>query len=221
MRACWLPVVLLATLALAGCMRAHPYPVIKPIPQQPPQVLQYSAGPVQPAVPPHGPAVIVPAQAGPYVAEPPYTLDSGDRLRVVVFGQTGLTSTYAVDASGHISMPLIGSVEARGKTPQELAQQITASLRRGYMRDPHVTAEVVTYRPFFILGEVTTPGQYPYVAHMTVETAVAIAGGYGPRASKGEVTVSRVIHGQTVKFGAPVTYPVQPGDTIRIKERWF
>jgi polysaccharide export outer membrane protein len=94
-------------------------------------------------------------------------------------------------------------------------------LRRGFVRDPHVTAEIVTYRPFFVLGEVTNPGQYPFVAHMTAETAVAIAGGYAPRASKGEVIVSRVIQGRTMKFAVPTTYPVQPGDTIRVKERWF
>lgn len=220
MRIHCLAAILLAALALAGCMR-HPYPVIAAAPQAPPEVLQYHGEPVQPAIPQHGPAIVVPAQAGPYVAEPPYTLDSGDRLRIVVFGQQGLTSTYMVDASGRIAMPLIGSVKARGLTPQQLGQEIAASLRHGFMRDPNVSAEIVAYRPFFILGEVTTPGQYPYVAHMTVETAVAIAGGYSPRANKGEVTVSRVLNGQTVKFGAPTSYPVQPGDTIRVKERWF
>ena len=110
---------------------------------------------------------------------------------------------------------------ARGRTPAELAAEITARLRKGFIRDPSVAVEIESYRPFFILGEVAAPGQYPYVAHMTVETAVAIAGGFGPRASKGEVTVSRVIQGQTTKFNAPLSYPVQPGDTIRIKERWF
>ena len=221
MRARSLLGMLLAALALAGCMRSRPYPTVAAVPQAPPQVLQYRGEPAQTVVPQYGPAVVVPATGGPYVAEPPYLLDSGDRLRVVVFGQTGLTNTYAVDAGGRISLPLIGAVEARGRTPQQLGQEIAASLRRGYMRDPHVTVEIVAYRPFFILGEVTTPGQYPYVAHMTVETAVAIAGGFGPRASKGEVTVSRAIQGQTTKFNAPLSCPVQPGDTIRIKERWF
>lgn len=222
MHARLVPVVLLIALALAGCMRARPYPVVAKQPQPlPEQVLQYKGEPAQTVVPQQGPAVVVPARSGPYVAEPPYTLDSGDRLRIVVFGQQGLTSTYLVDAGGNIAMPLIGSVPARGKTPQQLGQEITAKLRNGFMRDPNVSAEIVAYRPFFILGEVTTPGQYPYVAHMTVETAVAIAGGYTPRADKGDVTVSRVINGQTAKFVAPTTYPVQPGDTIRVKERWF
>src|SRR5262249_11178487 len=110
----------------------------------------------------------------------PYTLDSGDRLRIVVFGQDGLTNSYAVDASGHIAMPLSGSVSARGLTTDQLAATVAAKLREGFIREPHVAVEIEAYRPFFILGEVTQPGQYPYVANMTVETAIAIAGGFGP-----------------------------------------
>jgi protein involved in polysaccharide export with SLBB domain len=114
----------------------------------------------------------------PFVDEGAYTLDSGDRLRIVVFGQEGLTNSYAVDASGHIAMPLIGSVLARGATTDQLSRRIADKLRQGYIREPHVAVEIEAYRPFFILGEVTQPGQYPYVANMTVETAVAIAGGF-------------------------------------------
>src|SRR5215471_6712399 len=103
-------------------------------------------------------------------AETPYTLDSGDKLRVVVFGQDGLSNSYTVDAAGNINMPLIGAVHARGLTPAALSQAIAAQLRNGFIREPHVAVEIEAYRPFFILGEVTAPGQYPYVAGMTVET---------------------------------------------------
>ncbi len=101
-----------------------------------------------------------------------------------VFGQDGISNTYIVDAGGNVSLPLIGSVPARGITTQQLAQRIAERLKQGYVREPHVTVEVESYRPFFILGEVTTPGQYPYVADMTVEKAIAIAGGFAPRAYK-------------------------------------
>src|ERR1700687_1124417 len=107
--------------------------------------------------------------------EAPYTLDAGDRLRVVVFGQDGLSNSYAVDSAGKITMPLIGAVEARGKTASELSGAIVGRLKGGYIREPHVAVEVESYRPFFILGEVTAPGQYLYIANMTCETAVAIA----------------------------------------------
>ena len=146
----------------------------------------------------------------------PYTLDSGDRLRVVVFGQDGLTNSYVVDASGHIDMPLIGSVLARGATTDELATRIADRLRQGFIREPHVAVEIEAYRPFFILGEVTQPGQYPYVANMTVETAVAIAGGFSPRAYRRTVTVSRVINGRQVRMTVPVTFPLRPGDTVNV-----
>jgi polysaccharide export outer membrane protein len=151
----------------------------------------------------------------------PYTLDAGDRLRIVVFGQEGLTNSYSVDASGHIAMPLIASVEARGLTTVELSRRIGERLRNGYIREPHVAVEIEAYRPFFILGEVLAPGQYPYVANMTVETAVAIAGGFGPRAFRGTVVVSRMVNGQQVRFNVPMTCPLRPGDTVNVQERWL
>ena len=150
-----------------------------------------------------------------------YTLDSGDKLRVVVFGQDGLTNSYSVDAGGSITMPLIGGVKARGLTTGELSAAITARLRQGFIRDPAVAVEVEGYRPFFILGEVTYPGQYPYVANMTIETAVAIAGGFSPRAFHQQVELTRTMHGATIRSTVPVTTPVQPGDTISVSERWF
>ncbi len=101
----------------------------------------------------------------------PYTLGSGDRLRIIVFGQDNLSNSYAVDGIGHISVPLIGTVSAAGGTSSQLARKIEARLRDGFIRDPHVSVEVETFRPFFILGEVTTPGKYPYVNSMTAETA--------------------------------------------------
>jgi polysaccharide export outer membrane protein len=153
--------------------------------------------------------------------ETPYVLDAGDRLRVVVFGQEGLSNSYAVDGAGKIAMPLIGPVEARGKTTNELSKSIGARLRAGFVREPHVAVEVETYRPFFILGEVIAGGQYAYVNNMTVETAVAIAGGFSPRALKSYATVGRVVDGLTVHATVPITYPLRPGDTVTIEERWF
>jgi polysaccharide export outer membrane protein len=176
------------------------------------------------------PQLLPPAVGGPLVApvayadagaEGPYTLDSGDRLRIVVFGQEGLTNSYSVDASGHLAMPLIGSVLARGLTTDDLSRHIAEKLRQGFIREPHVAVEIEAYRPFFILGEVTAPGQYPYVANMTVETAVAIAGGFGPRGFRKTVTISRTVNGQQVRLTVPITCPIRPGDTINVQERWF
>jgi polysaccharide export outer membrane protein len=153
--------------------------------------------------------------------EMPYLLDAGDRLRITVFGQEGLTNAYAVDAAGNITMPLVGTVPARGMTTQQLSFSLSERLKQGYIREPKVAIEVEAYRPFFIHGEVTTPGQYAYVANMSVENAIAIAGGFAPRADRGKVTVSRTIGGQTTRASVGLTYPLRPGDTLRIGERWF
>jgi polysaccharide export outer membrane protein len=151
----------------------------------------------------------------------PYTLDSGDKLRIVVFGQDTLSNNYTVDAQGAVSLPLVGAVEARGLTTSQLGNAIAARLRSGYVRDPSVAVEIETYRPFFVLGEVTFPGQYPYVPNMTVENAIAIAGGFTPRASKDKVTVTRKVQGAPSRYVLPLRYPLRPGDTIEVSERWF
>jgi len=150
-----------------------------------------------------------------------YQLDAGDRLRVVVYGQEGLTNTYAIDAGGAITMPLIGSVPARGKTPSGLAAAITAKLRNGFIRDPSVAVEIEAYRPFFILGEVAAPGQYPYVPNMSVESAVAIAGGFSPRARRDSVTLTHTDHSGSMRVVVPLGTALSPGDTILVGERWF
>ena len=150
-----------------------------------------------------------------------YRLDAGDKLRVVVYGQEGLTNTYAIDAGGSITMPLIGSVPARGRTPAGLASEITAKLRNGFIREPSVAVEVEAYRPFFILGEVAAPGQYPYVPNMSVESAVAIAGGFSPRARRDSVTLTHTDASGPMRMVVPLGTALSPGDTVLVGERWF
>jgi polysaccharide export outer membrane protein len=150
-----------------------------------------------------------------------YRLDAGDKLRVVVYGQEGLTNTYAIDAGGAITMPLIGQVPARGRTPAALAGDIAARLRHGYIREPSVAVEIETYRPFFILGEVAAPGQYPYVPSMTVESAIAIAGGFSPRAKRDTVTLTHTGAGGAARYEVPLGTSLGPGDTVLVGERWF
>ena len=188
-RAFRLPIIAAMTaLALSGCM--HRTAPVAVAPQPTLDSIAY-AGPA-PMVVTGGPAAVPVAYAAPAPAsyDVPYHLDAGDRLRIVVYGQEGLTNTYSISAGGTITMPLIGSVPARGRTPQGLAAEITARLRNGFIREPSV--EVESYRPFFILGEVPAPGQYPYVPNMTAESAVAIAGGNSPRARRDRVTITHV-----------------------------
>lgn len=151
----------------------------------------------------------------------PYTLAAGDKLRVIVFGQDALSNVYAIDGAGRISMPLIGTVDARGLTTGGLEKSIEGKLRAGFLREPKVSVEVDTYRPFFILGEVTTSGQYPFVNGMTIQTAVAIAGGFSARAARTYAEVSRQVNGDIVTVNVPITTPIRPGDTVVVKERFF
>lgn len=154
-------------------------------------------------------------------AEQPYTVSTGDRLRIIVYGQDSLSNSYTVDASGNISMPLIGNVHVDGMTPETVQRAVETRLRNGYLRDPRVSTEVEAYRPFFILGEVTASGQYPFVNGMNVQTAVAIAGGFTPRANQSNAILTRVQDGAQVSGDVPLTQPVRPGDTIQIRERFF
>jgi polysaccharide biosynthesis/export protein len=235
---------MMAALALSGCMRtAGPVAVA---PQADLDAMTYGAAPAPVAVvdnsgggaisamrasfartprPVYAPAPVVVAAPVAY-AEPvrydtSYHLDAGDRLRVVVYGQEGLTNTYAIDAGGSITIPLIGSVPARGRTPAGLAAEIAAKLRAGFIRDPSVAVEIEAYRPFFILGEVAAPGQYPYVPNMTVESAVAIAGGFSPRARRDRVTVTHTDASGTARYIVPPGTSISPGDTVLVGERWF
>jgi polysaccharide biosynthesis/export protein len=152
----------------------------------------------------------------------PYRLDSGDRLRVVVFGQEDMSGEYTVDGSGFISMPLINQVQARGRTVTDLEKEIAQRLESGNLLvDPSISVQVAQFRPFFILGEVRQPGQFPYVEGMTVLTAVAIAGGFTYRAETDYYTITRTVEGKTVEARGENTTVVQPGDVILVSERYF
>jgi polysaccharide biosynthesis/export protein len=242
-RAFRLPIIALMTaLALSGCMRSSGPVAVgqqgdldsmaygQPYSSAPPVEVSDSGGGAIAALRASfaGPRRAYAAVPSAYAEAPlpvrydaSYRLDAGDRLRVVVYGQEGLTNTYAIDAGGSITMPLIGSVPARGRTPAGLASEITAKLRNGYIREPSVAVEIEAYRPFFILGEVAAPGQYPYVPNMSVESAVAIAGGFTPRARRDSVTLTHTDPSGPMRIVVPLGTALSPGDTVLVGERWF
>lgn len=150
-----------------------------------------------------------------------YRIGAGDRLTIRVAGETELTNDYVVDGAGNISMPYISTTHVGGLSAPDVERVVAARLRAGYLRNPSVSVQITTLRPFYILGEVTTAGSYPYQPGMTVQNAVAIAGGYGPRANQGEVLVTRRNVEGTETFKVPVTTQIYPGDVIYIRERWF
>lgn len=148
-------------------------------------------------------------------------LEAGDKIRVTVFGEEKLTGDYQVDTGGYVGMPLAGSVKAAGLTPPEFEKALEARFRGSYLRNPKVTVEVMTFRPFYVLGEVQKPGEYPYRAGLNVLSAIAIAGGATYRASTSEVLIQRAGTTTLQKNPQSPTITVMPGDLVRVPERFF
>jgi len=151
----------------------------------------------------------------------PYRLGAGDRVRITVFEQESLTNTYAVDQSGYIAFPLIGAVPARGSTVQQIEATLSSKLRQGFLRDPDISVEIDRYRPIFVMGEVGAAGQYSYVPGLTVQKAIAVAGGFSPRANQTDVDITRDINGKVMTGRVRTSDPLLPGDTISVRERLF
>lgn len=150
-----------------------------------------------------------------------YTLGSGDKIRVTVFGHEDLSGEFEVDGSGNVSLPLIRNVKAEGLTVRQLEQTIAERLSPDYLLNPSVSVEVLNYRPFYIYGEVTKPGSYPFVNGMTVVNAVAMAGGFTYRARTGSVRITRGNEPNRKQLTADKDTPVLPGDVIEVPERYF
>ena len=150
-----------------------------------------------------------------------YKLDTGDKVKVIVYGEDDLGGEFDVDGSGFVRLPLIGQVRAAGLSLKEFEAAIEAKLSGGYLVNPKVSVAVVNYRPFTILGEVNKPGEYPYENGMTVLNAVALGGGYTYRANKDDVYVRRKGSSSEVKLPADDRTSIYPGDTVRVDERIF
>lgn len=150
-----------------------------------------------------------------------YQLGVGDRVKITVYNEPALSGEFAISDAGDLSFPLIGDVKAIGRTTTELSRALEVQLGDGYLREPKVNAEIAVYRPFFILGEVKAPGQYPFSSGLTVFNAVATAQGFTPRAEQKVVHIRRFGEGQEETFELTPDLMIFPGDTVRIGERFF
>ncbi len=190
----------------------------------------------QPASPPPAPAAVAPADAqsapvavapaaepvlAPANASADYVLGPADKVRITVYGEPALTGEYFVSSSGTVNVPLAGDVQAGGKTLSVFRDSVVKALEDGYLKDPKVSVEVLTFRPFYILGEVVKPGQYPYTTGLTVFNAVATAGGFTYRANTHKVLIKRANNGGEQEYPLTSQTTIAPGDTIRIPERFF
>ena len=169
--------------------------------------------------------VSAPSATATSAANPPPTefrVGPGDKLKVNVFGEATLTGEYVVDPTGSLAMPLAGSIKVAGATVRETEERIAAKLRGGLIRNPKVAVEVASFRPFYVIGEVTKPGEYPYRAGLNLLSAVAIAGGYTYRANTQKVSITRAGNSQEVTYDVGTTpILINPGDVLRVTERFF
>jgi protein involved in polysaccharide export with SLBB domain len=150
-----------------------------------------------------------------------YTLGTGDKVRIIVYGEDDLGGTFQVDTKGYVQLPLIGEVAAAGATPPELSQRVATTLSGGYVNSPRVNVEVVQYRPFYVIGEVGKPGQYDYVNEMSVPNAIALAGGYTVKAITSWVYLRHEHQTAELRVPADDTTKVRPGDVLRIPDTAF
>jgi polysaccharide export outer membrane protein len=181
-----------------------------------PTPLDAASSPAAPLAPPNATPGSVAADVG-----ADYVLGSADKLRLTVYGEPSLTGEYLVSSNGTVSLPLAGDVVAAGRTLGDFRDNVVKALKEGYLKDPKVSIEVLTFRPFYILGEVSKPGQYPYTTGLTVFNAVATAGGFTYRANTRRVLIKRANDGGEKEFPLTSETTIAPGDTVRIPERFF
>jgi protein involved in polysaccharide export with SLBB domain len=186
-------------------------------------ILATACGSVTMAQTPAAPMTSAPMAAAstPAVADKDYKLGVADKIRILVFNEPTLSGEFQVNANGSVAVPLVGDVPAVGRTTSDLNSDITAKLSDGYLRDPKVSIDVLTFRPFYILGEVNKPGQYEYSTGLTVLNAVATAQGFTYRAEKHKVFIKHPGDATETAVKLESGLQVSPGDTIRIGERYF
>lgn len=150
-----------------------------------------------------------------------YRLGTGDKLKITVYGEEDLSGEFLVDGSGQVQLPLVGQVKAASLTIHEFVAEVSKALQDGYLKDPKVSVEVLNYRPFYIIGEVNKPGEYPFESGLNVLGAIALAGGYTYRANDSDVYVRRAGKDKEEEMPASANTKIYPGDIIRIAERLF
>jgi protein involved in polysaccharide export with SLBB domain len=149
-------------------------------------------------------------------------LQPGEKIRVTVYGEEALTGDYDINPAGYVAMPLIGTVRAAGHSQSEFGKDLADQYRRGgFLQDPHITVAVVQFKPFYVLGEATNPGEYPFRTGLNVHSAVAMAGGFTYRASRSYILIRHAGDEVWKEYSLAEPVPIAPGDLIRVPERYF
>ena len=199
---------------VAGPVMAQTAPSLPNVPQ--PRVVTPVNAPA--AAQPTAPSAVPPSNDSVVYS---YRLGAGDKVKITIFDEPDLSGTYSVTGEGKVSVPLVGDIPAVGLTAPELQTALENAYRQGYLKDPKVNVEVMSFRPFYILGEVKMPGEYPYDNGMTVVKAVAMAQGFTYRANEKTVFIKHLNEVKEEQIPLTSSQAVEPGDTIRISERYF
>ena len=150
-----------------------------------------------------------------------YLLGPGDEIQILVFGEESLSAGYVLDGRGVVALPLIAEVNLGGMTAAEAAKEIIARYSDGYLQNPDITLRVTRYRPYFVLGEIRSPGRYDYQENLTILEAIAAAQGFTYRANQDEIELLRKVGPQAGRIRANTQTTILPGDIIRVNERFF
>ena len=170
----------------------------------------------------YGPVEVGSAPDLPAAAGLATVMRPGEKIKITVYGEEGLTGDYDISPSGYVSMPLIGQIKAAGHAAADFERMVAARYRSGgFLQDPHVNVAIVTFKPFYVLGEALTPGEYPYRSGLNVHTAVAMAGGFTYRASRSYVLIRHAGDEVWKEYSLAEPVPIAPGDLIRVPERYF
>jgi protein involved in polysaccharide export with SLBB domain len=149
-------------------------------------------------------------------------LQPGEKVKITVYGEEALTNDYDINPAGYVAMPLIGSIRAAGRSQTDFGKDVADRYRRGgFLQDPHVTVAIVQFKPFYVLGEASAPGEYPFRSGLNVHTAVAMAGGFTYRASRSYVLIRHAGDEVWKEYSLAEPVPIAPGDLIRVPERYF
>ena len=155
------------------------------------------------------------------VNEDQYRLGAGDMVRIQVYDEEDLYLEARVSDRGTISYPFLGELRVSGETPAQLERQITTALQGDYLINPKVSVDILEYRPFYVNGEVESPGSFPFQPGITVRKAISIAGGFKERASRDKITVIREGDGAQTPVRVNLDMVLRPGDIVTVEESFF
>jgi protein involved in polysaccharide export with SLBB domain len=169
----------------------------------------------------HGPATAADVEAATAAATAVPRFQGGEKIRITVYNEPTLSGDYDIDPNGVVSLPLAGTVRAVGLTQPEFEKELANKFKSEYLRNPKVTVTILQFRPIYLVGEISKPGEFPYKPGFNILTAMALAGGGTYRANRDYVLIQHYGETDMKEYPQSAATMILPGDLIRIPERYF